>query len=105
VCQARGIWLHVDAAWGGAAAFSAAHSGLIAGISGADSVLWNLHKAAGVPLQCSALLTRHPGALAASASVAADYLFHGDGDSLDLGTRTMGCGRRVDGLKAWLLWR
>ena len=40
----RGLWLHVDAAWGGGLLFSDRHRGLLAGIEAADSVAVDFHK-------------------------------------------------------------
>ncbi|XP_075580983.1 LOW QUALITY PROTEIN: cysteine sulfinic acid decarboxylase [Pelecanus crispus] len=59
VCQRHGLWLHVDAAWGGSALLSPKHRHLLAGIERADSVAWNPHKMLAVGLQCSAFLLRH----------------------------------------------
>uniref|UniRef100_H2ZAN1 Glutamate decarboxylase n=1 Tax=Ciona savignyi TaxID=51511 RepID=H2ZAN1_CIOSA len=59
ICKKYGVWLHVDAAWGGAVMMSQKHRHLVTGIELADSVTWNPHKMMGVVLQCSALLTRH----------------------------------------------
>ncbi|NXN07588.1 CSAD decarboxylase, partial [Indicator maculatus] len=58
ICQRQGLWLHVDAAWGGSALLSSAHRHLLAGIERANSVTWNPHKLLGVGLQCSAFLLR-----------------------------------------------
>ena len=106
-CSEQGIWLHVDAAYGGAALLSPAERHRCAGIERADSVVWNLHKMAGMTQQCTALLVREPARLTATFATGADYLFqpdkaHGD---LDAGDRTIQCGRRVDALKAWLTWK
>ncbi|KAF4725174.1 Glutamate decarboxylase 2, partial [Perkinsus olseni] len=62
-------WLHVDGALG--ASFLLArgedpYDSLTRGMEKADSISWNLHKLLGVPLQCSALLCRHPGCLKAA---------------------------------------
>lgn len=62
-------------------------------------------RAAGVPLQCSVLLTRHPGLLAEANSSSAEYLFHPHAHaSYDIGDRTLQCGRRGDAMKLWLAW-
>ena len=87
-CAAHGAelghrpWLHVDAAWGGAALFSARpeRRALLAGADRADSLCWNAHKLMGAPLQTSAFVTpRRRGALAAANSTSADYLFQAGG--------------------------
>lgn len=47
--------------WGAAALLSPQHRPLMAGSEQADSLAWNPHKLMGLPLQCSAFLTRHRG--------------------------------------------
>jgi len=54
-----GLWYHVDAAYGGALAFSTTHRELLRGIERADSVTLDPHKWLFVPFSCGALLTRH----------------------------------------------
>ena len=66
VCQRHGLWHHVDGCWGAAALLSPAHRQVMQGSEQADSIAWNPHKAMGLPLQCSAFLTRHPGGSACS---------------------------------------
>lgn len=66
VCQRHGLWHHVDGCWGAAALLSPAHRQIMQGAEQADSLAWNPHKAMGLPLQCSAFLTRHPGGCAHS---------------------------------------
>ena len=46
--EEHGIWLHVDAAYGGAA-LSPIERRRLSGIERADSVVWNLHKMADSP--------------------------------------------------------
>ncbi|XP_062367073.1 cysteine sulfinic acid decarboxylase isoform X2 [Cinclus cinclus] len=67
ICAHHGLWLHVDAAWGGSALLSPQLRHLLAGIHRADSVTWNPHKLLMVGLQCSAFLLHDSsvGALAA----------------------------------------
>ena len=106
-CAARGIWLHVDGAYGAAALFSTTQRWRCEGIERADSVTWNLHKMAGMTQQCSTLLVKNPELIAPTFSAGADYLFQPDkqfGD-LDTGDFNFMCGRRVDVLKAWLTWK
>jgi len=70
----------------------------------ADSVTWNPHKMLGVPLQCSAILTKHKGLLAGAHSANAAYLFQKDklNTELDTGDKSIQCGRKVDILKMWM---
>lgn len=105
VAARHGVWLHVDGAFGGSLLLSPSHRELLAGCERADSFAWDAHKMMGVPLQCSALLVRRRGLLAASLDEAADYLFQGEDDTLDPGHRSLLCGRRNDALKLWAAWR
>ncbi|XP_078487101.1 glutamate decarboxylase 1 [Ciona intestinalis] len=108
VCKKYGIWLHVDAAWGGAVMMSQKHRHLVAGIEMSDSLTWNPHKMVGVVLQCSMLLTKHKGLLESCNNMRADYLFQQDKHydiTYDTGDKTIQCGRHVDVFKLWLSWR
>ncbi len=106
ICEAHGLWLHVDGCYGGSALFSPSQRHRLAGVERSDSFVWNLHKMMGMTQQCSALLVRDPHQLAPCFATGADYLFqpdkaHGEYDS---GDRTFQCARRVDSLKLWLAW-
>ena len=54
VCRERGLWFHVDAAYGGAALAVEKTRSLFAGIELADSVVIDPHKWLFTPLDCSA---------------------------------------------------
>ena len=56
-----GLWFHVDAAYGGALAFSEKHRARLRGIERADSVTIDPHKWMFVPFECGALLVRGGG--------------------------------------------
>lgn len=105
VARSEGLWLHVDGAFGGTALWSDALRGLCAGLERADSFTWDAHKAMGLPLTCSALLTRDPHAPARALSEQASYLFQSGADLLNPGTRSLQCGRRNDALKLWAAWQ
>ncbi|XP_052769309.1 cysteine sulfinic acid decarboxylase-like isoform X2 [Mya arenaria] len=108
VCERLGLWLHVDGAWGGSVAVSRKYRHLIQGIERADSMTWNPHKMMGAPLQCSVFLTKHKGVLQECHSAHARYLFQQDKNydvSYDTGDMSLQCGRKIDVLKLWLLWR
>jgi aromatic-L-amino-acid decarboxylase len=69
-----GLWLHVDAAYGGALAFDAATRPLAAALSLADSVSFDPPKVFDVPLGAGLLYTRRPELLRAVFGVGARYL-------------------------------
>ncbi|KAL3227013.1 hypothetical protein MRX96_024377 [Rhipicephalus microplus] len=47
ICQRHGLWLHVDAAWGGGCLLSKKHRHLLDGVERSDSVTWNPSQADG----------------------------------------------------------
>jgi len=103
------LWLHVDAAWGGASLLSAKHEHYMSGVGRADSLVFNAHKILGLPIQCSALLmhSRHGDILADAISIHAPYLHQADRvkheENLDISKKTFQCGRKGDALKFWML--
>jgi glutamate decarboxylase len=106
VAQKYNMWVHADGSYGGSVLFSDKHRHLLDGIHRADSVTWNPHKLMGVPLTCSALLVKEPGSLVSTLAMHAEYLFHEDsGPNIDMGDRSLQCGRRVDALKLWFSWQ
>ena len=105
VAREHDMWFHVDGALGGSVLLSEEHRHLLDGCELADSFSWNAHKMMGVPLSCSALLLAKEDLLARNLGEAADYLFQGDGDVLNPGTRSLQCGRRNDALKLWAAWQ
>ncbi|XP_041722665.2 cysteine sulfinic acid decarboxylase isoform X1 [Coregonus clupeaformis] len=109
ICDRQGLWMHVDAAWGGSVLFSKEHRHLMRGIERADSVTWNPHKMMLTGLQCSAILLKDTTDLLKRChSADATYLFQQDkfyDMSLDTGDKSIQCGRKVDCLKLWLMWK
>lgn len=108
ICQSRGLWLHVDGAWGGSVALSKKYKHLIKGIEKADSMTWNAHKMMGVSQQCSFFLTKHKGLLRKCNCANAQYLFQNDKNydvAYDTGDMSIQCGRKNDILKLWMVWK
>ncbi|XP_075442012.1 glutamate decarboxylase 1-like isoform X2 [Ascaphus truei] len=108
ICEKYGLWMHVDAAWGGGLLLSKKHCFKLNGIKRANSVTWNPHKMMGVPLQCSAILVREKDLLQACNQQCASYLFQPDkqyNTAYDTGDKTIQCGRHVDIFKLWLMWK
>ncbi len=60
VCRSAGVWLHVDAAYGGAALAAPSARGRFAGIEQADSLIVDPHKWLFAPFDACALLYRAP---------------------------------------------
>lgn len=107
ICENYNVWLHVDAAWGGAALFSHKRDQLLKGLEKADSVAFDAHKTMGTPLITSFFMTKHSGILRnTNRGGGSEYLFHEyDNSDWDTGTYSLQCGRRADILKFWMLWR
>lgn len=104
LCEARGLWFHVDGAHGASALFSRTHAHRLHGIARARTVAWDPHKMMLVPLAAGALIARNERDLSAAFAQRAPYLFHGaEGTrTADQGTRSFMCSRRVDALKVWV---
>jgi glutamate/tyrosine decarboxylase-like PLP-dependent enzyme len=99
VTQREGIWLHVDAAWGGLAALVPELAPLVAGFDRADSVTFDAHKALAVPMGAGMYLSRRPGTLARAFAVHSQYMPKGDDDPY---ARSLQWSRRFAGLKLFL---
>ncbi len=82
-CRSRGIWLHVDAAYGGAALLAPAWRPAFAGIDAADSVTIDPHKWLFTPFDCAAVLYRDPTVARAAHRQSAHYLDAANGDEAD----------------------
>jgi L-2,4-diaminobutyrate decarboxylase len=104
VCDARGLWLHVDGAHGGSALLSARHRARLRGIERTRSMAWDPHKMMLLPLAAGMVLVKDERALEGAFAQQAPYLFHktGEARSPDQGQRSFMCSRRADALKLWV---
>ena len=73
-CEREGVWLHVDAAYAGAAMICPEFRWAFDGVDRADSLVVNPHKWLFVPQGCSALWTRRPEAFLDAFSLVPEYL-------------------------------
>jgi glutamate/tyrosine decarboxylase-like PLP-dependent enzyme len=99
-----GLWLHVDAAWGGAAALVPELRPVLAGVDRADSITFDAHKWLSVPMGAGMYLTRHPGILERTFRVTAGYMPR-EGTVLPVAdpyAHSMQWSRRFIGLKLFL---
>ncbi|HEY6016790.1 MAG TPA: pyridoxal-dependent decarboxylase [Gaiellaceae bacterium] len=103
-CAAAGAWLHVDAAYAGAAWVCPELRDSAAGVERADSVVVNPHKWLFTPIDCSALWTRRPEAFHAAFSATPEYLRSTE-DALNLKDFGPALGRRFRALKLWAVMR
>jgi aromatic-L-amino-acid decarboxylase len=104
VCERERVWLHVDAAYGGAAAAVPELRWVLEGAERADSLVVNPHKWLFVPIDCSVLYLRDPDATREAFSVVPDYLRSTEGvpNLMDYG---IALGRRFRALKLWMVMR
>ncbi|HUQ34303.1 MAG TPA: pyridoxal-dependent decarboxylase [Pyrinomonadaceae bacterium] len=106
ICREHHLWLHVDAAYGGAMALLPEGRHLMNGTEAADSIVVNPHKWLFVPLDFSALYVRRPELLRATFSLVPEYLRgdaeQGERNYMDYGIQL---GRRFRALKAWMVIR
>jgi aromatic-L-amino-acid decarboxylase len=100
----EGLWLHVDAAYGGAAAIVPELRTPFGGWERADSIVVNPHKWLFVPLDASLLLSRRMEALRAAFSLVPEYLRTLDRSNpvRDYNEYTPQLGRRFRALKLWI---
>jgi aromatic-L-amino-acid decarboxylase len=105
-CAAAGAWLHVDAAFAGAAMVCPEFRWAFAGVDRADSVVVNAHKWMLTPMDCSLLWSARPDALRAAFSLVPEYLrTPGAEDALSLSEYGPALGRRFRSLKLWATLR
>jgi L-2,4-diaminobutyrate decarboxylase len=107
VCQRHDVWMHVDAAHGGAACFSRRHRGLLAGIERSDSLIWDAHKMLFVPGLCAFVFYRDRAHRFEAFRQDAPYLFDPSAPGLaeyDSGMRTVECTKRAAAFGLWGTW-
>ena len=107
VCEKHGVWLHVDAAHGGAACFSSRYRHLIAGLERADSFICDAHKMMFMPALCAMIFYRDKGVRFETFKQDAPYLFDPSAPGLadyDGGLKTIECTRRAAAYATWGIW-
>jgi aromatic-L-amino-acid/L-tryptophan decarboxylase len=104
ICAERGVWLHVDGAYGLPAAAAPSTRRLFVGLDRADSVAVDAHKWLYLPKACSIVLVRDREALEAAFLHASSYLLHEEGE-IDPVDRTLEYSRPFRALKLWLAFR
>jgi len=107
ICSARGVWLHVDAAYAGVAAMVPELRPLYDGWEQADSIVLNPHKWLFTPMDVSVLYCRQMDVLRAAFSLVPDFLKTAEGEAgvrnlMDTGIQL---GRRFRSLKLWMVMR
>ncbi len=106
ICAAERVWLHVDAAYAGAAAILPERREVLDGCARADSVVVNPHKWLFTPFDLSALYCRRMEALRAAFSLTPEYLRTAEGNDVgNLMDTGIQLGRRFRALKLWMVLR
>jgi aromatic-L-amino-acid decarboxylase len=105
VCEAEGLWFHIDGAYGAPATLVPELRPLFAGIERADSIALDPHKWLYVPLGVGCVLVRDAAALPESFGVEASYV-HQDRELVDRGDDAAFWGidfsRGFSALKVWI---
>ena len=106
IARRYGVWLHVDAAYAGAAAIAPEFQHVLKGCEHADSFVTNPHKWLFTPVDLSAFYTRRPDILRRAFSLVPEYLRTADDpravNYMDYGVPL---GRRFRALKLWFVLR
>ncbi len=104
VAEKNGLWFHVDAAWGGAAALVPELRPLLLGIERAHSITFDAHKWLSVPMGAGVYITRHMTIMDQTFRTETAYMPR---EAANLGImdphlHTMQWSRRFTGLKVFL---
>ncbi|MPZ91986.1 MAG: aspartate aminotransferase family protein [Actinobacteria bacterium] len=105
LCARHGLWLHVDAAYGGPIVLSEDLRGLAAGVERADSIAFDPHKWLYTPQSGGCILVRDIAHLAESFSADAGYVYEDKeltGRGIDLGMLGPQLSRSFWALKVWV---
>ena len=105
ICREEDLWFHIDAAHGGALAFSSSRARLLEGISKADSITFDAHKWLYMSIPASMVLFRDVSTLEQYLYFKAPYIVEIPslaGKRLNQGEMTVQGTRRFDALKIWL---
>ena len=103
VAKQEDLWLHVDAAWGGAAVVSPDLRSHLAGIELADSITCDAHKWLSVPVAAGMFFTRHREPILEAFRVeASSYVPPAVADTFDPYVTTIQWSRRFIGLKLFM---
>jgi glutamate/tyrosine decarboxylase-like PLP-dependent enzyme len=107
LCEAEKLWLHVDGAYGAAAAICDAGRAALAGLVRADSLVLDPHKWLFQPYDVGCLLVREPGVLTKAFAMSPEYLADVSAQTgeVDFRDRGLELSRRARALKLWLSFR
>jgi L-2,4-diaminobutyrate decarboxylase len=103
ICGEHGLWMHVDAAYGGAALLSERTRPQFRGIEQADSITIDPHKWLFTAYDCAAVIYRDPDAARSAHTQVASYLEPVNSDGHDNPSDyAIHLSRRARGIPLWL---
>jgi aromatic-L-amino-acid decarboxylase len=103
ICRRERLWLHVDAAYAGAAAIVPEMRPLLSGWEHADSIVVNPHKWMFTPFDASLLLFRSPETFRDAFSLVPEYLRTPEAGGVhNFNEYGIQLGRRFRALKMWM---
>lgn len=106
VCEEHGLWLHVDAAYGGFYNLVPEVRAQVDDLNVADSIVANPHKVLFTPLEVTVLYSRRKGELAAAFSLVPEYLRTAPQDgTVNYMDFSLQLGRSFRALKLWWVIR
>ena len=106
IAEKHNMWVHVDAAYAGAAAILPEHRHILAGAERAHSLVFNAHKWLLTPIDLSAFYTRRPEILRRAFSLTPEYLkTQEDPRAHNLMDYGVPLGHRFRALKLWFVMR
>ncbi|CAI5478742.1 unnamed protein product [Closterium sp. Yama58-4] len=108
IAEAHGMWVHVDAAYGGAACVCEEHRHHLAGVQHVQSLAVNAHKWLLTNFDCCCLWTQDTKAVQDALTTTPEYLRNKASDSqrvVDYKDWQVPLGRRFRALKLWFVLR
>ena len=104
LCRERGIWLHVDGAYGAFAALTERGRAALAGLELADSVTLDPHKWLAMPFEVGCLMVREGANLERAFELHPEYLRerHEDREAINFADRGLQLTRASRAIKIWL---
>jgi glutamate/tyrosine decarboxylase-like PLP-dependent enzyme len=102
LCAARGLQLHVDAAYAGAVALSDRLRPVLAGIERADSITLDAHKWLSMPMGAGMFFCTDAAGLSGTFRVSTAYMPSGTSETSDPYVTSVQWSRRFTGLKLFL---
>ncbi|HEX6910421.1 MAG TPA: aminotransferase class V-fold PLP-dependent enzyme [Longimicrobium sp.] len=103
LCRAESMWMHVDGAYGAAAALTDEGREALRGLGEADSVSLDAHKWLFQPFECGCVLVRHADALTDAFRLVPAYLRDSDRATEEVNFRDRGV-QLTRGFRAFKLW-